>query len=155
MMEMRMLLKSSSKLVLINFLLVIAGCFGGAERTEIGEAGFYFVNLGGYQRFLVNEAEEIVIPPTIVDFVEQQDGYVFIRQVVQEYTCAGSLRTEITDDFEYWILYKDRENVLLGPLSKISLQSQLNLSHKKWERLLSDLTAVRKKRGLLPSGNDC
>lgn len=155
MMETRMLLKSSSGLVLITFILVISGCFDGADKTEIGETGFYFVNFGGYQRFLANGKEEIVIPPTVIDFVKQQSSYVFVRQVVQEHTCAGSLNTEITGDFEYWILYKVNKYVLVGPLSEVKLQSRLTLSNERWERLLSDLTAIREKKGLLPSGNDC
>lgn len=155
MMEMRMLLKSSYRLVLIIFLLVVSGCFGGAEKTEIGETGFYFVNLGGYQRFLANGEEEVVVPPTVIGSVKLKNSYVFVRQVVQEYTCSGSLRAEITGDFEYWILFKQNKYVLAGPLSEVKLHLLLNLSNERWEKLLSDLAAIKEKKSSLPSGNDC
>jgi hypothetical protein len=150
-----MLLKSNYRLFLISFLLAVSGCFSGMEKTEIGITGFYFVNLGGYQRFLVNGEEEIVIPPAVVDYVKQEDGYVFVRQIIQEYTCAESLRTEITGDFEYWTLYKEDKYMLVGPLSEAKLQLRLTLSNERWKRFLSDLTAISEKNGLLPSGNDC
>ncbi len=150
-----MLLKNSFRLVLTSVLFVVSGCFGGTEKTEIGGTGFYFVNLGGYQRFLVNREEEIVILPTIVDFIKQKNRYVFIRQVVQEYTCTRSLMVKITGNFEYWILYKKNNYMLEGPLSEVELQSRLTLPNERWEKFLSDLTVLKKKKALLPSGNDC
>ncbi|MEJ2446297.1 MAG: hypothetical protein P8Y42_23125 [Exilibacterium sp.] len=154
-----MLLKNSYRIALVCFLALLVGCFSGGEKTVVGNTGYYFINLDGYQRFLVNDESEIVISPAIVDFVKQGDSYVFVRQIVKELTCdSGTLRTEITGNFEYWSLYKENEYKLAGPFQEVELQARLvekYLSKEGWLKLASKLKFIKENKAFFPSGNAC
>lgn len=154
-----MLSKNSIKSVLVLCVVLLSGCLDGSEKTRVGSSDYFFVNLGGYQRFLVNSENLIVVPPTVLDYVKYEGGFIFVRQITEEFTCgSGSLRAAISDEFEYWYLYKDDSYSLSGPFQKEALKSSVGErvgSKGWWEALDSKIDAVENGDAFQPSGNDC
>ena len=154
-----MLLKSSNKFVLVFFLGLLGGCFSGSEKTKVGSSDYYFINLGGYQRFLIDDKDSIVVPPAIIGYIEYDGGFVFVRQITKEFTCdSGTLRTKILDEFEYWDLYRDTKYKLAGPFQKETLKSSIGERDRSkiwWEMLGSKVDALEHGSKFLSSGNDC
>jgi hypothetical protein len=73
----------------------------------------------------ISKAKNLFIDSHVVEYLENDNFAVALRQVSTSYECSeGTIATEITNKFEYWLSDKNKIN-LEGPLTYQTFKNRL------------------------------
>lgn len=116
------MLPKNSLLTFWVFMLI--GC-SDHEGVDVFNGDFYYVDMNGYQRVIVNvNTKTIVVPGTVISYFEYDDSTYVIRNKVELYNCVnGNTATEVTRELEYWVI---NENSVVTYESKEDFDSYVN-----------------------------
>lgn len=103
--------------------LFLCACGSGSldYSTRIGSSNFYVTYNDSSNRYIwlkSKSGDEIyVIERNVIQFKYNHDFIVAVRQATKSYECSeGSIATEVSDDFKYWMIKLKNEKVY-GPLN--------------------------------------
>ena len=115
--EVEKIFKEFTPKILIKKWLILAFIIIPLWGYFLQDNNYEWSRIDHESRILVDPSGSLYIDSFVVEFEENRKFAVALRQIARSFECKeGTIATEISDQFEYWISSKEKKN-LEGPFS--------------------------------------